>query len=145
VGTWEHLILPSVTLAVPLIATYTRLLRSSVGEALQEPFVQYARIRGLKERSIMFKHVLRIAISPMLTGLGVNLGKLLTGTIIVEAVFSWPGFGRFFIEAIFNRDLPVIQFYVLMAACIFILSSLIVDLLQLIIDPRISRKEGRQS
>lgn len=93
----------------------------------------------------MFKHVLRIAISPMLTGLGVNLGKLLTGTIIVEAVFSWPGFGRFFIEAIFNRDLPVIQFYVLMAACIFILSSLIVDLLQLIIDPRISRKEGRQS
>lgn len=81
----------------------------------------------------------------MLTGLGVNLGKLLTGTIIVEAIFSWPGFGRFFIEAIFNRDLPVIQFYVLMAACIFILSSLIVDLLQLIIDPRISRKEGRQS
>lgn len=92
----------------------------------------------------MFKHVLRIAISPMLTGLGVNLGKPLTGTIIVEAVFSWPGFGRFFIEAIFNRDLLTIQFYVLMARCIFILSKiLIVDLLQLIIDPRISRKEGR--
>ncbi|CAM5338806.1 hypothetical protein BSAF29S_02885 [Bacillus safensis subsp. safensis] len=62
IGTWEHLILPSITLAVPLIATYTRLLRSSVSEALQEPFVQYARIRGLKEQSIMFKHVFRMAI-----------------------------------------------------------------------------------
>ncbi|MGD7059965.1 nickel ABC transporter permease subunit NikB [Bacillus altitudinis] len=144
VGTWEHLVLPSITLAVPLIAMYTRLLRASVSETLHEPFVQYARMRGLKEQTIMFKHVFRMAISPMLTGLGVNLGKLLTGTIIVEAVFSWPGFGRFFIEAIFNRDLPVIQFYVLMAACIFILSSLMVDLLQLMIDPRISRKEGRQ-
>ncbi|BBP92394.1 hypothetical protein BsIDN1_60120 [Bacillus safensis] len=121
IGTWEHLILPSITLAVPLIATYTRLLRSSVSEALQEPFVQYARIRGLKEQSIMFKHVFRIAISPMLTGLGVNLGKLLTGTIIVEAaVFLMARVWPLFFEAIFNRDLPVIQFYVLMSACIFL-------------------------
>ena len=143
IGTWQHLVLPSITLALPLIAMYTRLLRSSVLENLQEPYVLFARIRGLKEKTIMIKHVLRIAISPMITGLGMNLGKLLTGTIIVESVFSWPGFGRYFIEAIFNRDIPVIQCYVLIAAVLFILSNLLVDIIQMYIDPRISRKEGQ--
>ncbi|GLB61976.1 nickel ABC transporter permease subunit NikB [Cytobacillus sp. NCCP-133] len=142
-GTWKHLILPSVTLAFPLIALYTRLLRASVLENLQEPYVLFARTRGIHERIIMGKHVLRIAISPMITGLGMNLGNLMTGAIIVEAVFSWPGFGRYFIEAIFNRDVPVIQGYVLLAAGIFLISNLIVDLIQMYIDPRISRK-GRQ-
>ncbi|MCF6795586.1 nickel ABC transporter permease subunit NikB [Priestia megaterium] len=143
IGTWQHLVLPSITLALPLIAMYTRLLRASVLENLQQPYVLFARTRGLKEKTIMTKHVLRIAISPMITGLGMNLGKLLTGTIIVESVFSWPGFGRYFIEAIFNRDIPVIQCYVLIAASLFILSNLIVDIAQMYIDPRISRKEGQ--
>ncbi|WP_227935961.1 nickel ABC transporter permease subunit NikB [Alkalihalobacillus deserti] len=142
-GTWKHLILPSVTLAFPLIALYTRLLRASVLENLQESYVLFARTRGIHERIIMGKHVLRIAISPMITGLGMNLGNLMTGAIIVEAVFSWPGFGRYFIEAIFNRDVPVIQGYVLLAAGIFLISNLIVDLIQMYMDPRISRK-GRQ-
>ncbi|TXC92944.1 nickel ABC transporter permease subunit NikB [Metabacillus litoralis] len=142
IGTWQHLVLPSVTLAFPLIAIYTRLLRASVLENLEEPYVLYARTRGISEKSIMAKHVLRIAISPMITGLGMNLGKLLTGTIIVEAVFSWPGFGRYFIDAIFNRDIPVIQCYVLIGASLFIISNLLVDLIQMYIDPRISRKEG---
>ncbi len=141
-GTWQHLILPSVTLALPLIAIYTRLLRASVHENMEQPYVLYARTRGISEKNIMVKHVLRMAISPMVTGLGMNLGKLLTGTIIVEAVFSWPGFGRFFIEAIFNRDIPVIQCYVLIGASLFIISNLLVDLIQMYIDPRISRKEG---
>lgn len=87
IGTWQHLVLPSITLALPLIAMYTRLLRASVLENLQQPYVLFARTRGLKEKTIMTKHVLRIAISPMITGLGMNLGKLLTGTIIVESVF----------------------------------------------------------
>ena len=142
IGTWQHLVLPSITLALPLIAMYTRLLRANIQENLQEPYVLFARTRGIKERTIMAKHVLRIAISPMITGLGMNLGKLLTGTIIVETVFSWPGFGRYFIEAIFNRDMPVIQCYVLVAAILFIFSNLIVDLIQMYIDPRISKKEG---
>ncbi|WP_370223316.1 nickel ABC transporter permease subunit NikB [Cytobacillus sp.] len=142
-GTWKHLILPSVTLAFPLIALYTRLLRTSVLENSQESYVLFARTRGIHEKIIMGKHVLRIAISPMITGLGMNLGNLLTGAIIVEAVFSWPGFGRYFIEAIFNRDVPVIQGYVVLAAGIFLISNLIVDLIQMYIDPRIYRK-GRQ-
>jgi nickel transport system permease protein len=140
IGTWKHLILPSVTLALPLIALYTRLLRASVLENLQEPYILFARTRGIREKTIMGKHVLRIAISPMITGLGMNLGKLMTGAIIVEAVFSWPGFGRYFIEAIFNRDVPVIQCYVLLAAGLFLISNLIVDIIQMYIDPRISRK-----
>lgn len=141
-GTWQHFVLPSLTLSLALIAIYTRLLRASVLEELEEAYVLYGRTRGLKEKGIMVKHVLRISISPMLTGLGMNLGKLLTGTIIVEQVFSWPGFGRFFIEAIFNRDIPVIQSYVVLAACLFIVCNLIVDIIQLYLDPRISR-EGR--
>lgn len=76
-------------MALPLIALYTRLLRASVLENLQEPYILFARTRGIHEKVIMGKHVLRIAISPMITGLGMNLGKLLTGTIIVEAVFSY--------------------------------------------------------
>lgn len=143
-GTWAHLFLPSLTLSLGLIAIYTRLLRSSVLEQMQEPYVLYARTRGIKEKVIMGKHVLKIAISPMITGLGMNIGKLLSGTIIVEVVFSWPGFGRYFIEAILNRDIPVIQCYVFLVACIYIVCNLIVDLLQMVMDPRISWK-GRTS
>ncbi|MED4083153.1 nickel ABC transporter permease subunit NikB [Halalkalibacterium halodurans] len=139
-GSWAHLVLPTVTLSLALIAIYTRLLRASVLEQMQESYVLYARTRGIKEKVIMVKHVLKLAISPVITGLGMNVGKLLTGTIIVEQVFSWPGFGRYFVDAIFNRDIPVIQCYVLLAACLFIVCNLIVDLVQLAMDPRISSK-----
>lgn len=139
-GTWQHLVLPSVTLALWLIAIYTRLLRTTVLEELQESYVRYARMRGIKERVIMLKYVLRIAILPMITGLGMHMGKLLTGAIIVEQVFSWPGVGRYFVESIMNRDIPVIQCYVLLAVSIVVGCNLIVDLLQLYLDPRISRK-----
>jgi nickel transport system permease protein len=139
-GSFAHLVLPSITLALGLIAIYSRLLRTAVLEQLQEPYVLYARTRGIKEKVILGKHVLKIAISPMLTGLGMNLGKLLAGTIIAEEVFSWPGFGRYFIEAIFNRDIPAIQAYVFISACLFIVCNLIVDLLQMVLDPRISWK-----
>lgn len=144
-GSWEHLVLPSVTLSLALIAIYTRLLRASVLEQLEEFYVLYARTRGINEKLIMVKYVLKIAISPVITGLGMNLGKLLTGTIIVEQVFSWPGFGRYFVEAIFNRDIPVIQCYVILAACLFIVCNLIVDLIQLYMDPRISWKGRTES
>jgi len=144
-GTWQHLVLPAVTLSLALIAIYTRLLRSSVQEQLQESYVLYARTRGLRERTIVAKHVLKIAVTPVITGLGMNMGKLMTGTIIVEQVFSWPGFGRYFVEAIFNRDIPVIQSYVIFAACLFVVCNLIVDLVQLYMDPRISLKGRRDS
>ena len=139
-GSWENLVLPTITLSLILIAVYTRLLRSSVLEQLQETYVQYARTRGIRERVIMLKHVLKIAISPLITGMGMSMGKLLTGTILVEQVFSWPGFGRYLVDAIFNQDIPVIQCYVFLAACLFIVCNLLVDLVQLVMDPRISAK-----
>ncbi|MFB5283051.1 nickel ABC transporter permease subunit NikB [Peribacillus sp. Hz7] len=139
-GSWLHLVLPAITLAFPLIALYTRMLRANVLENLYQPYVLFARMRGINEYWIMTKHVLRIAISPVITGLGMNLGMFLTGTVIVEMVFSWPGFGRYFVDAIFNRDIPVIQCYVLLAASLFLICNLIVDLIQLYVDPRIVQK-----
>lgn len=139
-GTWRHLVLPALTLSFALIAIYTRLLRASILEQLQESYVLYARTRGIREKIILLKHVMKIAFSPVMTGLGMNLGKLLTGTIIAEQVFSWPGLGRYFVEAIFNRDIPVIQCYVFLAACLFLICNLLVDMVQMLMDPRISLK-----
>ncbi|PIH55856.1 nickel ABC transporter permease [Paenibacillus sp. LK1] len=140
-GTWQHLILPSLTLALALVATYARLFRESILEQLKHAYVDYAHTRGLKSHSIMLRHVVRIAILPVITGFGMNLGRMITGTIIVERVFSWPGLGRFFVEAIFNRDLPVIQGYVFFAACLYLCTSLLTDLLYMAADPRLSLQE----
>lgn len=142
VGTWQHLILPMITLALPFIVQYTRMLRANMLEHMHEPAVSFARMRGLKERIIMVKYVLRLAIGPVITGLGINLGTLMTGMVIVEVVFSIPGFGRYFIDAIFNRDMPVIQCYVLLSAVLYLVCNLIVDILQMYIDPRIVKKGG---
>ncbi|WP_322925265.1 nickel ABC transporter permease subunit NikB [Paenibacillus campi] len=139
-GDWTNLVLPTVTLSLVLIAMYTRLLRASMLDQMQATYVQYGRMRGLRERTIMLSHVLKMAIMPLISSMGINLGRLLTGTIIVEQVFSWPGLGRYFVDAIFNRDIPVIQCYVLLAACLFIVCNLLVDLIQLWMDPRISLK-----
>ncbi|OWA34202.1 nickel ABC transporter permease subunit NikB [Saccharibacillus sp. O16] len=144
-GGWENLVLPTLTLSLVLIALYTRLLRVSMSEQLEEIYVQYARTRGLPERSVVLKHALKVAMMPLITSMGMNMGRLLTGTIIVEQVFSWPGFGRYFVEAIFNRDIPVIQCYVFLAACLFIVCNLIVDLIQMYMDPRILAKGRTES
>ncbi|MCW3791573.1 ABC transporter permease subunit [Paenibacillus sp. LS1] len=140
-GTWQHLILPSLTLSLALVATYARLFRESILEQLKQAYVDYAHTRGLKPRSIMLRHVVRLAILPIITGFGMNLGRLITGTIVVERVFSWPGLGRFFVESIFNRDLPVIQGYVFFAACLYLCTSLLTDLLHMAADPRLSLQE----
>lgn len=143
VGTWQHLVLPTFTLALPFIVQYTRMLRANMLEHLDEPAVLFARTRGLTERVIMVKYVLRMAIGPVITRLGINLGTLMTGMVIVEVVFSIPGFGRYFIDAIFSRDMPVIQGYVLLAAILYLLCNLVVDLIQMYIDPRIVKKGVR--
>ncbi len=139
-GDWTNLVLPTITLSLVLIALYTRLLRASMLDQMKATYVQYGRMRGLHERTIMLRHVLKMALMPLISSIGMNVGRLLTGTIIVEQVFSWPGLGRYFVEAIFNRDIPVIQCYVLLAACLFIICNLLVDLIQLWMDPRISLK-----
>lgn len=141
-GTYLHLILPSLTLALGHAATYTRLLRTSMLENLNREFVLYARVRGLKERLIIGKHVLRNALLPVVTALGMSLGHMLAGTVIVENIFAWPGVGRFAVFSIFSRDYPVIQGYVCLMAVIFVLCNLLVDISYSILDPRI--KIGRE-
>ncbi|WP_233566676.1 nickel ABC transporter permease [Cohnella endophytica] len=140
---WRYYVLPSFTLAFSLIATYSRLLRAGLLEGLEEPFVLYARARGLGTYAILTKHVLRHAVRPVVTAAGMNLGKLFTGTVIVEQIFGMPGMGGFFLESVFHRDYPVIQSYIFVMAFVFVLGNLAADLIQAWIDPRLTRFEEK--
>lgn len=142
-GTLSHLVLPSLTLALAYICTYTRLLQASMLENLNEPFVLYARARGLRERLIVSRHVLKKSLLPVVTGLGMSLGNMLSGAVIVETVFAWPGMGSLFVTSILNRDYPMIQGSLLLMGVIFVVCNLLVDIAYAFLDPRI-RWEGEK-
>lgn len=137
-GSWKHLILPSLTLALTHAATYTRLLRAGVLENMNKPFILYAKARGLKESTVFGKHVLKNALVPVINAFGMSFGYMLAGSVVVEVVFAWPGLGRLITSSIFNRDYPMIQGYVLLMAVIFVASNLLADIATFIIDPRIA-------
>ncbi|MEC5319153.1 nickel/cobalt ABC transporter permease [Brenneria populi subsp. brevivirga] len=132
-------ILPAFTLALGYIGTYVRLLRSSMLGQLAQPYVVYARARGLTSWRILWRHVLVNALYSPLVALGMSIPKLIAGTLVIENVFSWPGLGRLCVTAIFNRDYPVIQAYVLLMALLFVAANFTVDLLQMWLDPRLRR------
>ncbi|MEG1409154.1 MAG: ABC transporter permease [Terrisporobacter sp.] len=134
---WSNLILPSITLAFGYIPTYSRILRNSLLENMKSPSVIYARSRGISEKNIVFFHVLKNSLIPLITSLGMNFGGMLSGSVIVENVFSWPGLGRTIVGAISGRDYPMIQGYIILMAIIFILSNLLADIACASIDPRI--------
>jgi len=139
-GLWDfisHLILPSVTLGTSLAALLARLTRASVLEVLTQDYVRTARAKGLQERLVLYKHALRNALIPVVTTAGLQLGYLMGGAVIVESIFSWPGLGRLTIQAIQKRDLPVIQTATLIFAVMFVVVTLIVDILYVFVDPRI--------
>ncbi|TDL91803.1 ABC transporter permease subunit [Vibrio vulnificus] len=142
-GTLAHLALPSLTLAFAYIGTYMRLLRASMLGNLNEPFVVYARARGLRQRLIVFRHVLKRSLLPVITGLGMSFGNMLSGAVIVETIFSWPGMGQLFVTSILNQDYPMIQGCVLFMGVIFVVCNLLVDLTYSFLDPRI-RWEGEK-
>ncbi|MGG3450269.1 nickel ABC transporter permease [Domibacillus aminovorans] len=142
-GTFAHLVLPSLTLSFAYIGTYTRLLRASMLENLNEPFVMYARARGLRGRLIVSRHVLKKSLLPVLTGLGMSFGNMLSGVVIVETVFAWPGMGQLFVTSILNRDYPMIQGCLLFMGVIFVVCNLLVDIAYSFLDPRI-RWEGEK-
>ncbi|QDX92228.1 ABC transporter permease subunit [Brevibacillus laterosporus] len=142
-GTFVHLVLPSLTLAFPYIGTYMRLLRTSTLENLNEPFVVYARARGLRERLIVSRHVLKKSLLPVLTGLGMSLGNMLSGAVIVETVFAWPGMGSLFVTSILHRDYPMIQGCLLFMGVIFVVCNLLVDIAYAFLDPRIQWEGGQ--
>lgn len=139
----KHLILPSITLGMILSGILARLVRSSMLEVLNQQYISTAKSKGISEWSVIIKHGFRNALLPTVTFLGLQFGSLLGGTVIVEQVFSWPGIGRLIIDAINQRDYPVIQGGVIFLALIMVLVNLIVDLSYSLIDPRI--KAGRGS
>lgn len=134
----QHLILPAVTSGVVTGAILTRFTRSSVVEAMNTEHVKLARAKGLPERTILRRHVLRNAWIPIVTVTGLQLATLLGGIVVVEVVFAWPGLGRLALDAVQSRDYPVLQGAVLVIASGFLLVNLLVDLLYARLDPRIS-------
>jgi peptide/nickel transport system permease protein len=136
-GTWFHLVLPGVTLAAFPLARNARLSRSSVLEVLHQEFVRTARAKGVAELSVIYKHALRNALIPVVTVIGLQLGFLLGGSVIVETIFAWPGVGRAIVQAIGNKDFPVVQAGVTLLALSFVTVNLGVDLLYAFLNPRI--------
>ena len=132
-----HLVLPAVTLGTASAAALARLTRSSVLEIIRQDYVRSARAKGLAERAVIARHVLKNAINPIITVLGLQVGFLLGGAILTETVFSWPGLGSMMVRAIQARDYPLVQGGVLLIATSFVLVNLIVDLLYAVFDPRI--------
>lgn len=131
------ILLPAITLSLTYIATYMRLIRNSMLENLGENYVYYARTRGLKERYIICRHVLKNSLHGSITALGMSVAQLIAGTVVVENIFSWPGIGRLCISAVFNRDYPIIQAYILMMGVLFIICNLLADIIQALLDPRL--------
>ncbi len=132
-----HLVLPALTLGLVRTAFLTRLVRSSVLGELQMDYVLTARMKGLKERVVIYKHVLRNALLPVVTVVGLSLGFMLSGAVITETVFAWPGMGRLAVWSTFNRDYPMIMAITMIVSTMVVIFNFITDIVYALIDPRI--------
>ena len=138
-GTWQHLVLPALTLAAVHTGTIARMTRSSLLEVVRQEYIQSARAKGLAEWRVVVKHALRNALIPVVTVIGIGLADLLVGAPLTETVFAWPGIGRMLVAAVGQRDLPLVMGAVLVFAVIYVMANMVVDLAYLVIDPRIRR------
>jgi peptide/nickel transport system permease protein len=136
-GDLVHLVLPALTLGLFTTARITRLTRSGMLEVLNQDYIRTARAKGVSGRPIVWKHAFKNAAIPVVTIVGIELGTLLGGSVITETIFAWPGVGRLSVQAIYNRDYPVVQAAVFLLASTFVLVNLVVDLLYTYLDPRI--------
>jgi ABC-type dipeptide/oligopeptide/nickel transport system permease component len=141
-GGWEHLVMPVVTLGASSAALLARLTRGSVLDTLYQDYVRTARSKGLAQRAVVLKHVMRNAFTPVLTVLGLQIGTIVAGSVVVETVFAWPGVGRMIVRAVQQRDFPVLQFAVVVVAASVVVANLIVDLAYAVIDPRVRYGDG---
>lgn len=132
-----HLIMPAITLGTAMAASLTRFTRSEMLEQLSQDYVRTARAKGLKERVVVLRHVVKNSMIPTVTVIGLQLAGLLEGAVITETVFAWPGIGRLAIQAVFERDYPLIQGIVLFAAIIYVFVNLAVDIIYTYLDPRV--------
>ncbi len=137
----HHLVLPAIVLATIPLAVITRMTRSSMLEVLKQDYIRTARAKGLSEFSVIFKHALRNALIPVVTVIGLQTSILLTGAILTEIIFSWPGIGKWILEAVYRRDYPVVQGGVLLIAGLVILVNTTVDLLYVVINPVLRQKK----
>ncbi|HEX6315902.1 MAG TPA: ABC transporter permease, partial [Gemmatimonadaceae bacterium] len=133
----HHLVMPAVVLAAVTTAELLRYMRSSAQTALEQPFVKVARAKGLRERVVAWRHVLRAALIPVVTALGIQLPRLIGGAAITETVFAWPGIGRLGVQAALGRDYPLIMAITLFVSATVVAINLLMDLVYLWIDPRI--------
>ena len=136
-GNLEHLILPAITLGLFTTARITRLTRSGMLEVLGQDYIRTARAKGVSESPVVWKHALKNASIPIVTIVGIELGTLLGGSVITETIFAWPGVGRLSVQAIFNRDYPVVQAAVFILASTFVVVNFLVDIVYTYLDPRI--------
>ena len=136
-ATWWHYILPAITLGLPAAAVVARMARSSLLEVLRQDFVRTAWAKGLSRPSVVYRHALKNALIPVITISGLQFGQLMGGAVVVESVFGLPGLGKLLVDRVLGRDYPVIQGVVLVAACGFVLTNLVVDLVYSLVDPRI--------
>ncbi len=136
-GTLAHLVLPAVSLSTIILGRLARLVRSSMLEVLGQDYVRTARAKGLGEPRVLAAHALKNAAIPIVTLLGLQFAQLLGGAVVTETIFAWPGIGRLVVEAIFNRDFPVVQGVVLVVSLIFVAVNVLVDLTYAVLDPRI--------
>ncbi len=136
-GTPAHLVMPAVTLGAFAMASIARLTRSAMLEVLSQDYVRTARAKGLREATVVLRHGFRNALIPVVTIMGLQFGTLLGGAVVTETIFAWPGIGRLAIQSIFNRDYPVVQATVFLAAVAFVAVNLAVDVLYAVLDPRI--------
>lgn len=136
-GTWANLVLPAVTLGLYSTAAIMRLLRSKLVEVLTQDYIRTARAKGLTETAVLIRHALKNALLPVVTVIGLQMGALLGGAVITETIFAWPGVGRLMVQAIFNRDIPLVQAGVFVLAIVIVAINLLTDIAYTYLDPRI--------
>ncbi len=135
---WVHIVLPAITLAIFQLTLIMRLVRAEMLEVLRTDYIKFARARGLSDRAIHFGHALKNTLVPVMTITGLQLGGLIAFAIITETVFQWPGMGLLFIQAVTFADVPVMAAYLCLIALIFVIINLVVDMLYVVVDPRLS-------
>ena len=135
----RHLVLPAITLGIGMAAILTRMVRTSMLEELGQDYIRTARAKGLSERDVVLRHALRNALNPVLTVIGLQFGSLLSGAIVTETIFSWPGIGRLTLSAISNRDYALVQGCILAVGLTYVLVNLLTDAAYAVADPRMRR------
>jgi peptide/nickel transport system permease protein len=133
----RHLILPALNLAIPNMALMIRLVAAGTAEAKAQDYVKYARAKGVRPRRIVFRHILRNILIPVVTVVGIEFGSLIAFSTITETVFAWPGMGKLLIDSIYQLDRPLVVSYIMLATLLFVTVNLLVDLLYAALDPRV--------